>query len=938
MKKAILSVILIVLAGPLFCQVKNCEGSLFLDQADVHLEAGRPDSAIFYFEKAKMVFKDTSWKNYIEAEKGLAFTYFLLQEYPLMESRLESALKIDRQYFSEEHENHAFLAEMLGACYIKMGKYEQALEKSKTVLALLHKSAQVDSTALSNTYNMIGVISLYEGNYEKAFRYYQQALDIRLRIGSVDEIRESYMNMADLLKFQEKHAEASRYYALSQKEIETSEINDLQRIEFYNEMGAYFIFIKDYKQAEHYLNTALKLSQQQRHYLQDAIFQNLGGIYKATKKYEEAAKYYRQSLAAHRLKYEEKNVAIGTLYRAIGENHLLQTEVDSALYYYQKSLVSLLLEYSDNDWQINPSVNSITPSKIEFINTLFFKGKALHVLYKKSEDIQCLKTALDCFNKIVALSKEARQNYSSAESKVFFATELQPILEAGIEIAILLANTTNDDIYLHNAFHFSEMSKSLIVLEKHFDQYAKSKSLIPDSLLDRQSNLASSIAHYEKELFTTAAQKNQEQSSKLNINRILFAKKEALEELNIQLEKTYPAYVDLKNNVSFAIPDEIGNLLDDNSIFIEYVIDQSKEKIYIISIAPENSLQFTEVDFDTSAHQHIHKLSVLLQSHNLSRSHKRSEFIQLSHKLYQQFIQPIEKQLTGKNKIIIVGEGMTNCIPFEVLLPTAENKPFHELNFLVKDYEISYHYSGTLFVRTQQKVQAYDSDFLAFAPVFSEEAGSSLVPDSLRGQMDSTFRSIKGEQYVPLLHTETEVREINKLFIKNRKTKTQLLLHGKADEADLKSNLNKNYRVVHIASHSFANIDYPKFSGIACTRQKADDPPEDGTLYVGEIYNLTINSDLVVLSSCESGNGRLVAGEGMLGLNRSFVYAGAQNVVFTLWKVYDKISSELMQDFYENIFDGLSYAAALRNAKLKLLEDPAKASPHYWSAFLLMGR
>ena len=112
---------------------------------------------------------------------------------------------------------------------------------------------------------------------------------------------------------------------------------------------------------------------------------------------------------------------------------------------------------------------------------------------------------------------------------------------------------------------------------------------------------------------------------------------------------------------------------------------------------------------------------------------------------------------------------------------------------------------------------------------------------------------------------------------------------------------------------------------------------EDGTLHAGEINLLRIKADLVTLSSCESGYGKPEDNDGLLGLNRAFVYAGAPNVVFSLWKVYDKVSASLMVDFYTHILEEQSYSESLRAAKLRVLADPATASPHFWAAYMLIG-
>jgi len=178
-----------------------------------------------------------------------------------------------------------------------------------------------------------------------------------------------------------------------------------------------------------------------------------------------------------------------------------------------------------------------------------------------------------------------------------------------------------------------------------------------------------------------------------------------------------------------------------------------------------------------------------------------------------------------------------------------------------------------------------------------------------------------------------------KLFRKNGKKSNQLDLRANASEAALKSNLEKPFKYIHIAGHSFADLENPKFSGIACFDVNESNPnTEDGTLYTGEIYNISSKADLVTLSSCESGFGKLEKTEGLMGINRAFIYAGTPNVVFSLWKVYDKISATMMKDFYKNTLEGKSYSTSLREAKLQLLEKEETASPHFWSPFLLIGR
>jgi CHAT domain-containing protein len=159
--------------------------------------------------------------------------------------------------------------------------------------------------------------------------------------------------------------------------------------------------------------------------------------------------------------------------------------------------------------------------------------------------------------------------------------------------------------------------------------------------------------------------------------------------------------------------------------------------------------------------------------------------------------------------------------------------------------------------------------------------------------------------------------------------------HNSAKEELIKSDEIKNYKYIHIASHGFINEEKPNLSGILFTKEEKG---EDGILYANEIYNLNLDADLVVLSACESGLGKIIKGEGLISLTRGLLFAGAKNVVVSLWRVADKSTSELMIEFYRNILNGESYSASLRQAKLKLIKNGKYSYPLEWSPFILIGR
>ena len=159
-----------------------------------------------------------------------------------------------------------------------------------------------------------------------------------------------------------------------------------------------------------------------------------------------------------------------------------------------------------------------------------------------------------------------------------------------------------------------------------------------------------------------------------------------------------------------------------------------------------------------------------------------------------------------------------------------------------------------------------------------------------------------------------------------------------ASEENFKNNAS-NYKYIHLATHSFIYEDKPPLSGIAFIQPKdsALKKADDGILYSGETYNLDLNADLVVLSSCESGIGKLVRGEGLMALTRGFLYSGAKNIMFSLWTVNDQPTAQLMVNFYKQMLTRKSYAQALRAAKLEMLKKSESAKPLFWSGFVLVG-
>ncbi|WP_337873489.1 CHAT domain-containing protein, partial [Ignavibacterium sp.] len=235
-------------------------------------------------------------------------------------------------------------------------------------------------------------------------------------------------------------------------------------------------------------------------------------------------------------------------------------------------------------------------------------------------------------------------------------------------------------------------------------------------------------------------------------------------------------------------------------------------------------------------------------------------------------------------------------------------------------------------------------NFIGFAPIFPKDKNLgytiSTVNTPLLASNDDIIRSVSvdGKNYDELKYSEWEVNSIIDLFNKNNSSMVSTAyFYADAKEDSFKVNV-KDYKIVHIASHSFMNEDQPDISGVIFAQPTDSVYSNDGILYAAETYNLDLSADLVVLSSCESGLGKLFKGEGMIGLTRGFLYSGANNIIFSLWKIPDKHTSELMVEFYRQMISGKTYSESLRTAKLKLIENKITSRPRSWAGFLLIGR
>ena len=186
-----------------------------------------------------------------------------------------------------------------------------------------------------------------------------------------------------------------------------------------------------------------------------------------------------------------------------------------------------------------------------------------------------------------------------------------------------------------------------------------------------------------------------------------------------------------------------------------------------------------------------------------------------------------------------------------------------------------------------------------------------------------------------LWSTRTEAQAIAALVPRESRLEA---LDFDASRAGATSAQLSQYRVIHFATHGLLNSRHPELSGLVFSLVDAQGRPQNGFLQTPEIYNLKLNADLVVLSACQTALGKDVRGEGLVGMTRGFLYAGAARVLASTWRVPDRATSELMRRFYRGLFEErLTPAAALRAAQISMWRDSQFTEPYKWAAFILQG-
>ncbi|MEW5800108.1 MAG: CHAT domain-containing tetratricopeptide repeat protein [Bacteroidota bacterium] len=895
---------------------------------------------------------------------------------------LEKAKNIRVQLFGEYHLSLSRIYISLGNSYNRTNDFDRALVNYNKALEILSKNnrSESDDAAYSHLYIMSTLIDM--GEYYKAIEHGKKSIEIYSLLSLQEHIEiaglfgkfcEVYTILGDLEKAEEYSLKALNLLRSKYPFTLSSQAQHIQRLaDIYRRMGKL-------DKALEFTTKGISLTEKsygKNHPQAGFMYELAAGVYSDRKEYIKAVEYYQKALTnrlavgargsfgdviaiylslanvymqmnrydtalvcLHRAEeFESRSIVKNTpqkglLFQRFGEYYQSQGKYSDALSSYRKGVAILGTAYSSN---AAPDAGDIKKSnyKKETYDVVVRIADLYRTMFAKGKKRADLEQALAYYRIAMDLVDDIRRGYATDGSKFILAEQSTTIYAKACRTALDLFALTGNSTYQEQAFLAADRSKANALMEQLFDREAKHFAGIPDSLLQQENALLSAIASHEIRM--QKPQENNENAERMRqkVQSELFDLKVQHQKFVEYLEHQYPQYHALKYADYSLTLKTVQHRLAEDEVLIEYLTDGSA----IHSFAVTNSgIVSTTTSRAASISHSIDQFTAALKKYETGTYHSAGKY------LYAQLLKPFERVFKGKRRVTIVPDGKMHYVPFEAL-PVKKYKPetmdFTSVPYLIRYCDVNYSYSAAFSTQIQGERDKSSMSFAGFAPVFRDStkngdflANRSFVEES--GLSDVRSITLDGKTFNELKYSEEELLSIGYSF-QSRSLPYKNFLHTSATETNFKL-FSSRYDVVHVATHGFMNEKNPKLSAVLFSQPQEPTATDDGILYLNETYALDLKADLVVLSSCESGLGTLVQGEGMMALTRGLFYAGAKNIVFSLWKVSDKQTYLLMDEFYKQMLTGKSYSSSLRQAKLKMIASQESAFPSKWSGFVLIG-
>ncbi|MEG4506835.1 tetratricopeptide repeat protein [Microcoleus sp. F6_B4] len=803
----------------------------------------------------------------------------------------------------------------IGKVYSDLGEPQKALEYYNRSLPLSREIG--DRSQEATTLNNIGAVCLALGESQKALDYYHQSLPLSRAVGDRSAEAVTLSNIGTVYSNLGEKQKALEYYNQSLPLSQASGDRSAQ-VNILNSIGAVYSDLREQEKALEYYHQSLHLSREIGDRSGGSLtFNNIGRIYDDSGDKQKALEYYNQSLRLSREVGDRSREA--TILKNIGLVYLKSEEKQKALQYFSQSL---LLS------------RAISHPGIEAVN-LF--GMA----YVK-RDLSNLNEALKDIEASLKIIENLRTKIAGPELRTSYFATVQDYYEFYIELLMQLHKTHPKSGYDTKALEASERSRARSLLELLKESNANIREGIDPNLLQQENSLQQQLNAIEKQRIEAVSRPNPNATKIAEIDSGRLALLQEYQQLQTKIRTASPRYAALTQPQPLTLPEIQKQILDDNTILLQYSLGAYRSYLWVVTSTGLTSYELpSQADIETAARNFRDAVTSPIQR-DIPQKVARS-----SANLGQLILQPAAAQL-GNKRLLIVPDGVLHYTPFPALTlpPTAgenTNVP------LIASHEIiTLPSASTLAILRQnygdRKPPSQNLAILA-DPVFSpdddriKEKITQATNEKLEANNLGLNRSLRASNrgWPPerLPFTRKEAQTISSLF---PSASSRQIFDFDASRTTATDGNLVNYQIIHFATHGIANSKNPELSGIVMSTVDDRGNLVNGFLRLADIFNMKLAANLVVLSACQSGMGQNVKGEGMVGLTRGFMYAGAQRVAVSLWNVDDEGTAVLMQKFYQKMLQQkLAPAAALRAAQIEMMQQEKWKSPYYWAAFTLQG-
>jgi CHAT domain-containing protein/Tfp pilus assembly protein PilF len=827
----------------------------------------------------------------------------------------------------------------IGVIYSGLGDPRKALEFFNRALEI--KRSAPDPYGVATLLNNIGMVHSNLDEKQKALEFYNQALPISRSLNDRSGEGTTLNNIGVIYSDLGEHRKALEYLeqVLQIKRAAGARVSEAITL---NNIGVVYGYLGEHQKSLEYYNQALTLNRGAGS-AESTTLTNIGRAYVDIGDYRKALDFYNQSLPLQQSNGDRRGVAVtllgmGRAYHGLGE-------FAKALNFYNQSL------------DLRRAVSDRSGAAIVLYN-IADAQRNLNNLDEARAQIEAGLQIIESLRAEVAL-RSLRTSYLASVQKYY---------ELGADILMRLHNQRPSEGFASAALQTSERGRARTLLELLAEAHADIRQGAPSALIDRERALQESIdakAAAQTRLLYGSHSPEQAAAAAKEIDALTAE----YEQVQAQIRDASPRYASLTQPMPLSLKEIQAEALDQDTLLLEYAL--GKEKSYLWAVTPTSIKSFDlprreEID---KAAQRVYEILIArnkIEPGETPEQRRRrldladAEYPAASAALSQMVLGPVASQLESK-RLLVVSDGMLQYVPFAALpLPnigrpgdrrtgrtTASWRPFYTP--LIVEHEIVSLPSASVLTALRRETTGREAASKIIAvladPVFqsndprigasagSRSAVAEEAPSSTEARR-SAEESGLGD-FARLRFSRREADEIMRLAPVDESFKALDFAASRATA--IGANLGQ-YRIVHFATHGLINNLHPELSGVVLSLVDEQGRPQNGFLRLYDIYNLKLGADLVVLSACQTALGKEYKGEGLVGLTRGFMHAGAPRVVASLWRIDDRATSELMKRFYQGVLgQGLRPAAALRTAQVSMWKDKRWQAPHYWAAFTIQG-